>query len=520
MKRKIVGFVFVVLFLLAFVVISISMTPTKKMSGIEIQSSAKPVILLTVDSLMSEPLKEAVNDGSAPALSFLIRNGRYIPDMISSYPTMSVAIDSTILTGTYPDQHKIPGLIWFSQQGNRMISYGSGMREIWNNGVKNVARDSIVRLNNDHLSSGVKTIYEELEEAQIPSASINGLIFRGNEPHQLNVPKMLSVVQLLPSEIKVSGPRIMSLGALSQYNPDNNKHKFIWNRLGVNNDFTINELKYLIDHNKLPPFTLAYLPDLDAKVHRKGTEEGSEIEKLDQSIQELFNLFDSWEEAVEKVTWIVMGDSAQSVIQKDKDKGLIDLNQTLKDYSFWSGDNREGQLAIAINERMAYINLNDETININSIIEKLKTDKRIGLIAWKDKDINYVINPERETILSFSKEGQSQDIYNQNWDLDGDLSILDLSLSTDGLLQYDAYPDGLARLYGALNSHEGDFVIVDAKPSFEFIEEHSHDHAGGGAHGSLHKIDSTVPLIFTGTNTQPKYNRLVDIKEWIMGIVR
>jgi hypothetical protein len=60
---------------------------------------------------------------------------------------------------------------------------------------------------------------------------------------------------------------------------------------------------------------------------------------------------------------------------------------------------------------------------------------------------------------------------------------------------------------------------VDAKPSYEFVEEHSHDHAGGGAHGSLHKVDSIVPIIVTGTNEFPEYNRLVDVKAWILKLL-
>lgn len=522
MKKKIIS-LFVLILLPVMMIITISMAPSKNINEVQIMqipSSEKPVILLTVDSLMSESIQRAMDAGNAPALSFLIKNGQYIPDVISSYPTMSVAIDSTILTGTYADQHKIPGLIWFNQQEDRVISYGSGMREIWDNGVKNVARDSVIELNNSHLNPKVKTIYEELAQAQIPSASINGLIYRGDAIHQLMVPKVLSFIGLLPKEIEVGGPTILSLGALSQYNPMNDSHKFIWSRMGMNDDFTVGELKYLIEQQKLPPFTLAYFPDLDAKVHRNGPGEIKQIEEIDQSIQKLLNVFDSWEEAIDEVTWIVMGDSAQSLVDQEKEKGLIDLNEILKEYSFWSKDNTESQLAVAINERMAYINLNDEEINIHAIIEKLKKDKRIGLIAWKDTGINYVISPEKRTTLSFSKVGQYQDIYHQNWNIDGDMSLLDLSVSEDGLIQYDTYPDALARLNGALNSHEGQFVLVDAKPSYEFIEEHSHDHAGGGAHGSLHKIDSTVPLIIAGTNTKPKYNRLVDIKQWIVEIVQ
>ena len=520
MKRKSLSFIFVVLILIAISVLTLSMGQTKKLGDTKIQSSKKPIILITIDSLMSEPLQKAMEQGDVPAISYLVSKGQFIPDVISSYPTMSVTIDSTIVTGTYANRHKIPGLIWFDQKKNHIISYGSGLREIWDNGVKNVAKDSIIHLNNNHLSTEVKTIYEELAEARIQSASINGLIYRGDTLQKLNVPKMLSFMKLLPKEIEVKGPTILSLGALSQYNPKNDKHKFIWSRMGVSDDFTVNEVKYLIEQNQLPAFTLAYFPNLDAKIHRNGPDELKELKEVDQKIQELLNLFPSWEEAVKNVTWIVMGDSAQSHVEPDKEKGLIDLNELLDDYSFWSGNKPEGQLAISINERMAYISLNDETIDENTIIEKLKEDQRIGFIAWKGADRNFVVSPEKETDFSFSKTGKYKDLYNQSWQLDGDDSLLDISISNEGLIQYGLYPDGLARLDGALNSHEGRFIIADAKPSYEFIEKHSHDHAGGGAHGSLHQIDSLVPIIIAGTDTKPKYNRLVDIKDWILEIAQ
>ena len=86
-------------------------------------------------------------------------------------------------------------------------------------------------------------------------------------------------------------------------------------------------------------------------------------------------------------------------------------------------------------------------------------------------------------------------------------------------IQYQAYPDALARLYGALHSQEGRVIIVDANPSYEFIEKVSHDHAGGGAHGSLHKVDSVVPIIVTGTSEMPLSNRLVDVKKWILQLL-
>ena len=119
----------------------------------------------------------------------------------------------------------------------------------------------------------------------------------------------------------------------------------------------------------------------------------------------------------------------------------------------------------------------------------------------------------------FSPNGPNVDEYNQSWSINGDLAILDLTINKEGFVQYNHYPDALARLDGALHSQEGNFLIVDAKPSYEFIGKHSHDHAGGGAHGSLHKGDSLVPLIVAGTDKKPTIKRLVDVKEWITRLI-
>ena len=162
MKLYILVSIIVLIILMASFLLVFSMSPTKDINDTVINKTQKPIILITVDSLMSQPLQQVIQEGKAPAFSFLINNGQFHPEVISSYPTMSVTIDSTVLTGTYADQHKIPGLIWFKEDENRIISYGSGLREIWSLGVKNVALDSIVHLNEEHLSKNVQTIHEKL----------------------------------------------------------------------------------------------------------------------------------------------------------------------------------------------------------------------------------------------------------------------------------------------------------------------------------------------------------------------
>lgn len=519
MKRKIIIAFILFIVICTGLVLAFSISPTKELDNLSKNPTKKPIILIMVDSLMSEPLQKAVKEGKAPAFSFLINNGHLNPEMISSYPTMSVTIDSTLLTGTYPDQHKVPGLIWFKKDENRRISYGSGFREIWNNGVRNVTQDSVVHLNQNHLSKDVQTIHEELANRHLSSSSINGLIYRGSVQQQLYVPKLISMSHLLPKEIQINGPALLSLGALSQYNPKNDRHKFVWSHMGVNNKFTANELKYLIEQKKLPSFTLTYLPDADASIHKHGPDDLKGIEKADQALQDILNSFKSWGDAIQGVTWIVLGDSGQSVINEDKKTSIIDLNKSLKDYTFFENKKKNAQLAIAINDRMAYIYVNDKQVELSEIVNLLKEDKRIGFIAWKDKQMNHVVSPQSDEEFTFSPRGSYVDEFKQSWDIDGNASILDLKVYNGGRLEYQDYPDPLARLHGALHSQEGRVIIVDAKPSYEFVEEHSHDHAGGATHGSLHKVDSIVPIIVTGTNEFPKYNRLVDVKEWILKLL-
>jgi len=101
--------------------------------------TSKKVVLLVIDSLMDEPLKKAIKENKAPALAFFMEHGNYSNTLVSSFPTMSVTIDSSIITGTYPNEHKIPALIWFDTDKQRVISYGNGLFEILKLGPAQIA---------------------------------------------------------------------------------------------------------------------------------------------------------------------------------------------------------------------------------------------------------------------------------------------------------------------------------------------------------------------------------------------
>ena len=478
----------------------------------------KPVVVLIVDSLMDKPLQKALTEGKVPTLSYLKAHGQYYPNLVSSYPTMSVSIDSTLLTGTYPEIHKLPGLVWYDEEEQRLINYGSGTKEVLKVGIKKVLYDSLYNLNNKHLSKDVKTVFEDLNESNLSTASINGLIYRGNDQHSLTIPKMASFFNLLPKQLQTNGPSILSFGRLSQINPSNSKNNYIWKNLGVNDEFSALELTHLINNDKLPSFSIVYFPNLDHDVHKKGPNIIEGIEKVDRQLQQIVEAFPSPEKAIENVTWIVLGDSAQSTIMNDNEKAIIDLRKVFNNYQIAKLGKpvaKSDQLVFAVNERMAYVYSLDDQVSLQDISKQLMKDDRVDFISYIEEDHILVHSVDKDSQLTFRPNGKMIDQYDQAWTINGDYSILDIK-SENGIVTYGDYPDALARIYGSLHSHNGRYIITDAKPGFEFIGEKSPTHIGGAGHGSLHKVDSLSPLLITGTKKKPANIRMIDLKSFIL----
>ncbi len=487
----------------------------------ESTSLRKPVILLNIDSLMSEPLEVATQTGRAPALQFLMENGIYIPNMVTSFPTMSVTIDSSLLTGTYADKHHIPGLNWFDDMEKQFINYGTGFRETFRMGMRKTVHNMLYRLNNDHLSSEVTTIYEELASMGIPSASINSFVYRGNTPKRLRAPRLLSrLTHFEDGKWTAEGPPIFSLGTFSKLR----RWSFPTQIAAGNRKYIARELRYLIRKNKLPWFTFCIFQDMDTRIHFKGPMDIKGITKIDKEIQKTLNLYSSWEEALNQNVWLIIGDNGHAATGTKYRDVVIDLRKLLKRYRVARIErpvHKNNQLAFSVNQRMAYIYVLDENLPFLPIIEKLKHDHRIDIIAWKNEEegtVN-VASGMRKGSLRYSPDGEYRDVYNQTWSVDGNHELLQLTLSNQNILSYGDYPDALARLYGALHSHSGRFIVVNAKPGCEFKAQSTPFHLSGAAHGSIHRQESLVPLVIAGTDEKPLFPRFVDIKEFVLRLI-
>lgn len=520
------GTPFLWIVLLAGIVLSCSTPPRDQANQQSIQSvtprPAKPVIVILIDSLMDEPMRKAMQQGRVPALKHLYDHGRYFPHIVSSFPTMSVTIDSTLLTGTYADQHHVPGLVWYSDQEKRMIFYGYGPKEALKINQPQVVMDAVYQLNQVQLNKRTKTIHEQLAEQGKKSASINAIVFRGKTEHILRVPTLAAKGTSLPEQIKVTGPSLLSYAAFAQLDPKNSRNAQVWRKYGLNNTFSAQDLAFLVRHKKLPAFTIAYLPENDMTVHRKGPAEADGIVKADQALQEVLNAFGSWDQAVKQAVWVVMGDSAQSAVRDDRQEAKIDLRPLLQPYRIAKLSepvSKEDQVVIMPNERMAYIYAIDSNIALPGLVKKLQREDKLDIIARKAGQDILVTAGNTTKTFSYRPGGKYIDEYGQSWHLKGNPELIDIDIRNKRI-KYGKYPDVLARLYGAMHSHEGRYVVVTVKPGYELVGESSPTHIGGAAHGSLYEKDSLVPMLILGTDTRPKTLRIVDVKDWLLQLTK
>ena len=110
------------------------------------QAKPKPVVLVGVDGLTPSAFEAA----DTPALRFLAEHGEY-RRAVSTFPSLTPVCLSTIATGSHPDGHHIPHLVWWHRGEQRIVEYGSSFAAIRAAGFTRSLRDTIVDLNAKHL---------------------------------------------------------------------------------------------------------------------------------------------------------------------------------------------------------------------------------------------------------------------------------------------------------------------------------------------------------------------------------
>src|SRR6201995_3987278 len=139
----------------------------------------KKLILTYVDSLRTDMLRRAIEEGRAPSFAALMDHGVFIDDCVSSFPSVTPVACSEMVTGVGADQHWISGMNWYHRLERRYVEYGSSLEATRAFGGFPALYDLLYNLNLAPPSPAIETLWEELDDAGARTACTPYLIYRG-----------------------------------------------------------------------------------------------------------------------------------------------------------------------------------------------------------------------------------------------------------------------------------------------------------------------------------------------------
>ncbi|WP_202076886.1 alkaline phosphatase family protein [Caldalkalibacillus salinus] len=487
----------------------------------------KNVVFIILDSFSSELMDRALKQDKAPALRYLKEHGQYYKNMVTPFPSMSVSVESSLVTGKHPHEHGVRGLSWYLPQEARMVNYGSSFYSLIAKGGIDGAReginDALFHLNQTHLSKDTPTIFETLEEQQVRTGAINMLIYRGHHSHQLSLPYGIENILNLPDKWEVKAPEVFTLGRFSKSKDiqqvKENDHLLA--KLGLNDEYAVKAFVSLVKHDKQPDLTMLFLPDFDHLEHEEGPENVDRFLAVEQGIQDILNAYDSWEKALDENIFIVLGDHGQVKVQDEEAEAEIDLHQMFHQYQVSPlEDPDQGDVTLGVNQRMSYVYDVHQQGLLPRLAQEASQDKRVDIVAWQEQDWIQVRSPETDAQFRFKANGEWEDEYGQSWTIEGNPEAADLQLDTHNKhITFGDYPDALQHIYSALQNQPVPTLILSAKPGHSFYAEGIPTHPGGADHGGLHEQDISSAMIVAGTDQSLEQPRVVDLKQYIISLL-
>jgi predicted AlkP superfamily pyrophosphatase or phosphodiesterase len=263
--------------------------------------SPKPVVLVIVDGLTPAAFEAA----DTPALRFLADRGEY-RRAVSTFPSLTPVCLSSIATGSHPDGHHIPHLVWWHRGEQRLVEYGSSFGAIRAAGLTRSLRDTIVDLNAKHLSRDVETVYETLEDAGLTTAAINITCYRGRNRH----------LATIPGAPAVYGPKRFFWYSL--YESDRTGAPIaVRNRaLGSIDAYAAWVGRWLVTRDGFD-LLVYYLPDYDYASHASGPDDSHEaLTRSDAAIGALLDAAGGPEAFLERYAVILCSDHGQSKVDR------------------------------------------------------------------------------------------------------------------------------------------------------------------------------------------------------------
>jgi len=476
----------------------------------------RKLVLVVVDSLRADMLQAAVRRDVAPTFAELLRRGEFVPDCVSSFPTVTPVCCAEIATGEGPGHHGVSGMNWYHRAERRYVEYGTSLEATRRFGLFRTLYDIVYNMNMSHLSHEVSTVFEHLGDAGARTACTPFLIYRGRTRHELGLEGMLRRVAVAASfRHAVWGPDELFYGEL--YASRRVPCRPTLARPGTRDAYSACVGRELVRED-LFDFLLFSLPDNDHRSHRLGPDAMPDsIAWADACLAEIVDEAGGLDAFCDSHSVIVTADHAQTRVEH-----RLRLTEILAEDWHVLGPNDEqpknSQVAVSPTGRAAGIYLIDEPERAlrdhPRIRGTLSAADGVDLVAWLGTGDGPLVRSSPEPLheasraleavvlsgsheLRFRPGSQVRDRRGRHWDIEGDLAVLAAGIH-EGELRSDAYPDPLGRLWSGLTATHAPDLLISLQAGWECVDWGGIDHVGGGSHGSLAAGDSLVPLLQVG----------------------
>ncbi len=467
----------------------------------------KKLVLVVVDALKPSMLERAIAAGRAPAMARIHEQGVYVSDCVAAFPSVTPVCAATITTGVGPDRHGIPSMNWYHREEERYVEYGSSFSASRQFGVVRSMTDTVYRMNDEHLSKEVETVYESLDDADVRTAGTTYLIYRGRHPHEVaNESALARIVTSTLFRRTIYGPQELFYADL--YASRRTGCRGQLGLPGARDQHTGCVGAYLAEHD-LFDFLLFSLPDNDAYSHRNGPHaQVTSIAAADRQLERLMHAAGGPDEFFDSHAVILLSDHSQAAVEE-----RIRLDSAFEEFEVATPSpsrSNGAELALSPAQRSAMVYVLDEDRRDELLprsIEAAQGVEGIDLVMSLNVDgPDEAIIRSRRGELRFTTGGDLTDLRGRHWSVEGDLAVLRAELQ-DGRFLTTEYPDALSRVWSALHCPNSGDLLLSASPGFEFVDWGGSDHVGGGSHGSLHRSDSLGALLWCGTGPGSRAER-------------
>jgi hypothetical protein len=456
-------------------------------------------------------LERVIAAGRAPAMARIREEGVYVGDCVAAFPSVTPVCAATITTGVGPDRHFIPSMNWYHREERRYVEYGSSFSASRQFGVLRSLTDTVYRMNAEHLSHDVETVFESLDDADVRTAGTTYLIYRGRHEHEVsNESALARIATSTFFRRTIEGP--LELFYADLYASRRTGCRGQLGLPGARDQHTGCVGAYLVE-NDLCDFLLYSLPDNDAYSHRNGPHaQVTSLAAADRQLERLMHAAGGPDEFLDQYAVVVCSDHSQAPVEE-----RIHLDAAFEDFEVArpnASRSAAAQLALSPAQRSAMIYALDPDdapqtcARAREVAEELEG---VDLVMWRH-DGEAIVRSRRGE-LRFTAGGELTDVRGESWSVEGDLAVLRAEIQ-DGRILSTEYPDALARVWSALHCPTAGDILLSAAPGYEFVDWGGSDHVGGGSHGSLHRSDSLGALLWCGTGERAGMDSRASRDQW------